>query len=168
MMLSFHHRMAELGIQAGSWQEKLTLFCNSGAALTVKPKAGSALVFYSQLQDGALDPTALHGGCPVLSSMDQPKWIGNLWFWNGNPGGEKDRWPREKMPSKGGAATGCDAELFLVNNLHDHGVAVFSRWKYQEQVWSSRCFALLLCTVLCKLRRASVSMICRQQIYEPE
>jgi hypothetical protein len=46
--------MEELGMAAGSWEEKLAMFCHSGAALTIKPKAGSALVFYSQLQDGEL------------------------------------------------------------------------------------------------------------------
>jgi hypothetical protein len=51
---------------------------------------------------------------------------GNMWFWNGNgrDGGivEKD---------EGGV--GCDAKLFIVNNLHDSGIALYSKWKYQEE-----------------------------------
>lgn len=44
--------------------------------LRVRPKRGSALLFYSQRPDGNLDELALHGGQPVSSGV---KWVCNLW-----------------------------------------------------------------------------------------
>jgi prolyl 4-hydroxylase len=54
--------------------------CNtSSSALRATPKAGSAVLFYSQGPDGALDPYSLHGGCPVIKGV---KWSANVWIWN--------------------------------------------------------------------------------------
>jgi len=54
--------------------------CNeSSTALRAKPVAGSAVLFYSQLADGTLDPYSLHGGCPVVEGE---KWSANIWIWN--------------------------------------------------------------------------------------
>jgi prolyl 4-hydroxylase len=47
-------------------------------ALSVKPKKGTALLFYNMLPDGNLDVQSLHAGCPVEKGE---KWIANLWFW---------------------------------------------------------------------------------------
>ena len=61
----------------GSWEHKLVQQCYRKLAIT--PKKGSAILFYSQLPDGTLDPLSLHGACPVLQGT---KWAGNLWVWN--------------------------------------------------------------------------------------
>lgn len=45
----------------------------------VYPKKGDAVVFYHQDRIGKLDPTAIHGACPVLKGK---KWGANLWIWN--------------------------------------------------------------------------------------
>jgi len=54
--------------------------CNpSSTALRSLPRAGSAVLFYSQGPDGSLDPLSLHGGCPVVAGT---KWSANVWVWN--------------------------------------------------------------------------------------
>lgn len=44
--------------------------------LAVKPKADSAVAFWSLQTDGRLDHGALHGGCPVLKGV---KWSATKW-----------------------------------------------------------------------------------------
>ncbi|SPR01584.1 unnamed protein product (mitochondrion) [Plasmodiophora brassicae] len=44
----------------------------------VRPKLGSAIIFYSMLPDGNLDELSLHSGCPVVSGE---KYAANAWFW---------------------------------------------------------------------------------------
>lgn len=46
--------------------------CNLG--LTVKPRKGDALLFYSLHVNGTFDKHALHGGCPVTGKNDT-KWV---------------------------------------------------------------------------------------------
>ncbi|CAK9029144.1 Probable prolyl 4-hydroxylase 9 (AtP4H9), partial [Durusdinium trenchii] len=54
--------------------------CNtSSTALRSEPKAGTAVLFYSQLPDGTLDRYSLHGGCPVIKGL---KYSANVWIWN--------------------------------------------------------------------------------------
>ena len=60
--------------------------------IKVRPKKGSAAVFYSltgdyPVQDGELDMYSLHGGCNVLASENwgdeaPNKWLSNFWFYN--------------------------------------------------------------------------------------
>lgn len=64
-------------LQQGSWEMRMARTCFSG--VSVYPRRGEALLFYSQHADGKLDPASLHGGCPVLSGE---KWAANLWVWN--------------------------------------------------------------------------------------
>ncbi|KAL6641256.1 hypothetical protein ACP70R_019437 [Stipagrostis hirtigluma subsp. patula] len=45
--------------------------------LSVKPKMGDALLFWSMKPDGSLDPTSLHGGCPVIKG---DKWSSTKWM----------------------------------------------------------------------------------------
>ncbi|TVT97547.1 hypothetical protein EJB05_57210 [Eragrostis curvula] len=45
--------------------------------LSVKPKMGDALLFWSMRPDGSLDPTSLHGGCPVIKGN---KWSSTKWM----------------------------------------------------------------------------------------
>jgi prolyl 4-hydroxylase len=61
-----------------SWEGNMVKQCRT--KFSVQAKKGSAILFYSQLADGTLDPRSLHGGCPVLSGE---KWAANLWVWNG-------------------------------------------------------------------------------------
>ncbi|EPS63604.1 iron ion binding / oxidoreductase/ oxidoreductase protein, partial [Genlisea aurea] len=50
--------------------------CGKGG-LSVKPKTGDAVLFWSMKPDATLDPTSLHGSCPVIkgSKWSAPKWI---------------------------------------------------------------------------------------------
>jgi len=61
-----------------TWEANMIDQCYS--RLAVKPKKGSAALFYSQHPNGVLDHFSLHGGCPVISG---DKWGANLWVWNG-------------------------------------------------------------------------------------
>lgn len=47
-------------------------------ALKVKPKAGKAVLFYSQLPDGNMDDFSQHAALPIKSGE---KWLINLWTW---------------------------------------------------------------------------------------
>ena len=62
-----------------SWERDMVRVCQSPRTLAFKPKKAHAVLFYSQTPDGAMDPTGLHGGCPVISGQ---KWAANLWVWN--------------------------------------------------------------------------------------
>lgn len=45
--------------------------------LSAKPKRGDALLFWSMRPDASLDPTSLHGGCPVIKG---DKWSATKWI----------------------------------------------------------------------------------------
>ncbi|KAG6518768.1 hypothetical protein ZIOFF_022249 [Zingiber officinale] len=45
--------------------------------LSVKPKIGDALLFWSMKPDATLDPSSLHGGCPVIKGN---KWSATKWM----------------------------------------------------------------------------------------
>lgn len=45
--------------------------------LSVKPKRGDALLFWSMKPDATPDPSSLHGGCPVISGN---KWSATKWM----------------------------------------------------------------------------------------
>lgn len=47
--------------------------------LAVRPHSSRAVLFYSQLPNGKVDPASIHGACPVLSGQ---KYAANLWVWN--------------------------------------------------------------------------------------
>jgi prolyl 4-hydroxylase len=64
-------------LQHGSWEEEMVAKCRS--RLAIRPRAGRAVLFYSQLPNGEPDPASLHGGCPVLKGE---KYASNLWVWN--------------------------------------------------------------------------------------
>ncbi|XP_010550487.1 PREDICTED: probable prolyl 4-hydroxylase 10 [Tarenaya hassleriana] len=50
--------------------------CGKGG-LSVKPKMGDALLFWSTTPDATLDPSSLHGGCPVIKGN---KWSSTKWL----------------------------------------------------------------------------------------
>jgi len=50
--------------------------CAKGG-LSVKPKMGDALLFWSMKPDGSMDSTSLHGGCPVIKGN---KWSSTKWM----------------------------------------------------------------------------------------
>lgn len=64
-------------VTPSGWQHAMVDDCYS--KLAVKPKKARAVLYYSQLPDGTLDPLSRHGGCPVLAGQ---KWAANLWVWN--------------------------------------------------------------------------------------
>ncbi|PKI41232.1 hypothetical protein CRG98_038344 [Punica granatum] len=45
--------------------------------LKVKPRRGDGLLFYSLLPNGTIDPTSLHGSCPVIRGE---KWVATKWL----------------------------------------------------------------------------------------
>ncbi|XP_054823345.1 probable prolyl 4-hydroxylase 10 [Prosopis cineraria] len=45
--------------------------------LSIKPKMGDALLFWSMKPDATLDPSSLHGGCPVIKGN---KWSCTKWM----------------------------------------------------------------------------------------
>lgn len=47
--------------------------------LKVKPEAGKAVLFYSQLPDGNMDDFSQHAALPI---KDGEKWLINLWVWD--------------------------------------------------------------------------------------
>jgi prolyl 4-hydroxylase len=57
------------------WYNELSECARRG--LSVKPKMGDALLFYSMKPDATLDPLSLHGGCPVIKGN---KWSSTKWM----------------------------------------------------------------------------------------
>lgn len=45
--------------------------------LKVKPRQGDGLLFYSLFPNGTIDPTSLHGSCPVIKGV---KWVATKWI----------------------------------------------------------------------------------------
>ncbi|TVU44888.1 hypothetical protein EJB05_04351 [Eragrostis curvula] len=45
--------------------------------LKVKPRKGDGLLFYSLMINGTIDPTSLHGSCPVIKGE---KWVATKWI----------------------------------------------------------------------------------------
>ncbi|XVF15977.1 hypothetical protein REPUB_Repub09cG0202300 [Reevesia pubescens] len=62
-------------ISAVPWWNELSE-CGKGG-LSVKPKMGDALLFWSMKPDASLDPSSLHGGCPVIRGN---KWSSTKWM----------------------------------------------------------------------------------------
>uniref|UniRef100_A0A7N0R9X5 procollagen-proline 4-dioxygenase n=1 Tax=Kalanchoe fedtschenkoi TaxID=63787 RepID=A0A7N0R9X5_KALFE len=61
------------------WWDELSTCGKKG--LSVKPKMGDALLFWSMRPDATLDPSSLHGGCPVIRGN---KWSSTKWMHVGN------------------------------------------------------------------------------------
>ncbi|KAL9260897.1 putative prolyl 4-hydroxylase 3 [Drosera capensis] len=57
------------------WWKELSECGKKG--LSVKPKMGDALLFWSMRSDGSLDSSSLHGGCPVIKGN---KWSCTKWL----------------------------------------------------------------------------------------
>ncbi|KAK1320120.1 hypothetical protein QJS10_CPA03g02326 [Acorus calamus] len=57
------------------WYNELSECGKKG--LSVKPKMGDALLFWSMRPDATLDPLSLHGGCPVIKGN---KWSSTKWI----------------------------------------------------------------------------------------
>ncbi|XP_022751504.1 probable prolyl 4-hydroxylase 10 [Durio zibethinus] len=66
---------AKGNISAVPWWNELSE-CGKGG-LSVKPKMGDALLFWSMKPDASLDPSSLHGGCPVIRGN---KWSSTKWM----------------------------------------------------------------------------------------
>ncbi|XP_050214958.1 probable prolyl 4-hydroxylase 3 [Mercurialis annua] len=57
------------------WWNELSECAKQG--LSVKPKMGNALLFWSTRPDATLDPSSLHGSCPVIRGN---KWSATKWM----------------------------------------------------------------------------------------
>lgn len=67
--------VARGNISSVRWWNELSECGKKG--LSVKPKRGDALLFWSMRPDGTLDPSSLHGGCPVIKGN---KWSSTKWM----------------------------------------------------------------------------------------
>ncbi|XP_058090880.1 probable prolyl 4-hydroxylase 3 isoform X2 [Magnolia sinica] len=66
---------AKANFSSVRWWNELSECGKKG--LSVKPRMGDALLFWSMRPDASLDPTSLHGGCPVISGN---KWSSTKWM----------------------------------------------------------------------------------------
>lgn len=66
---------AKGNISAVPWWNELSECGKEG--LSVKPKMGDALLFWSMKPDASLDASSLHGGCPVIKGN---KWSATKWI----------------------------------------------------------------------------------------
>ncbi|GMN28888.1 hypothetical protein TIFTF001_002204 [Ficus carica] len=66
---------AKGNISSVPWWNELSDCGKKG--LSVKPKRGDALLFWSMKPDSSLDPSSLHGGCPVIKGN---KWSSTKWM----------------------------------------------------------------------------------------
>ncbi|KAG0447069.1 hypothetical protein HPP92_028515 [Vanilla planifolia] len=66
---------AKINSSAMPWYNKLSVCGKKG--LSVIPKMGDALLFWSMHPDATLDPSSLHGGCPVIKGN---KWSATKWM----------------------------------------------------------------------------------------
>lgn len=66
---------AKGNISSVPWWNELSE-CGKGG-LSVKPKMGDALLFWSMKPDATLDTSSLHGGCPVIKGN---KWSSTKWI----------------------------------------------------------------------------------------
>ncbi|KAK3224406.1 hypothetical protein Dsin_011431 [Dipteronia sinensis] len=66
---------AKGNISSVSWWNELSECGKKG--LSVKPKMGDALLFWSMNPDATLDSSSLHGGCPVIKGN---KWSSTKWI----------------------------------------------------------------------------------------
>ncbi|MCL7027399.1 hypothetical protein MKW94_027980 [Papaver nudicaule] len=66
---------AKGNISSVPWWNELSECGKKG--LSVKPRMGDALLFWSMRPDASLDPSSLHGGCPVISGN---KWSSTKWI----------------------------------------------------------------------------------------
>ncbi|XP_059633176.1 probable prolyl 4-hydroxylase 3 [Cornus florida] len=66
---------AKGNISSVPWWNELSACGKKG--LSVKPKMGDALLFWSMRPDATLDPSSLHGGCPVIQGN---KWSSTKWM----------------------------------------------------------------------------------------
>ncbi|CAN4082991.1 unnamed protein product [Withania somnifera] len=61
-----------------SWQNMdATYDFRKCIGLKVKPRRGDGLLFYSLFPNGTIDPTSLHGSCPVIRGE---KWVATKWI----------------------------------------------------------------------------------------
>ncbi|XP_010266057.1 PREDICTED: probable prolyl 4-hydroxylase 10 [Nelumbo nucifera] len=66
---------AKGNISAVPWWNELSECAKKG--LSVKPKMGDAILFWSMKPDATLDPSSLHGACPVIKGT---KWSCAKWM----------------------------------------------------------------------------------------
>uniref|UniRef100_A0A2P2L9I6 procollagen-proline 4-dioxygenase n=2 Tax=Rhizophora mucronata TaxID=61149 RepID=A0A2P2L9I6_RHIMU len=66
---------AKGNFSAVPWWNELSECGKKG--LSIKPRMGDALLFWSMRPDATLDPSSLHGGCPVIRGN---KWSSTKWM----------------------------------------------------------------------------------------
>lgn len=67
------------GMKGGETSFPRWVNAESFRELKVVPKAGKAVLFYSQLPDGNMDDFSQHAAKPII---DGEKWLINLWVWD--------------------------------------------------------------------------------------
>ncbi|KAE8715269.1 putative prolyl 4-hydroxylase 10 [Hibiscus syriacus] len=115
---------AKGNISAVPWWNELSECGKQG--LAVKPKMGDALLFWSMRPDGTLDPSSLHGACPVIkgNKWSCPKWMHV----------EEYKFSRETKPFivPNSAQTCCIAAVIEVKCLCRYTVEEFT-WEDMKQ-----------------------------------
>ncbi|URE04071.1 prolyl 4-hydroxylase [Musa troglodytarum] len=66
---------AKVSSSSSPWHTELSECGKKG--LSIKPRMGDALLFWSVRPDATLDPSSLHGGCPVIRGN---KWSSTKWM----------------------------------------------------------------------------------------
>ncbi|KAL0450199.1 UNVERIFIED_CONTAM: putative prolyl 4-hydroxylase 9 [Sesamum latifolium] len=55
----------------------MPIMISANVGLKVRPHRGDGLLFYSLFPNGTIDPTSLHGSCPVIKGE---KWVATKWI----------------------------------------------------------------------------------------
>lgn len=62
---------------AGSSNEAAAPICGFRSGVSIAPRKGDAVLFWSQMLVGGVDANATHASCPVVSGS---KWTATLWM----------------------------------------------------------------------------------------
>lgn len=83
----------------------------------VRPKKGSAVLFYNMLEDGNADYLALHGALEVLKGE---KWLANFWVWDPKMPPPPPPPPQEENVSKEIPDTGNAPKIDVAEKTEHH------------------------------------------------
>lgn len=122
-------------LEHGSWEEDLVAKCRT--RLAVRPHSSRAVLFYSQLPNGQVDPASLHGACPVLSGQ---KYAANLWVWNTPRQGYPGSPIKEKFRKEGEAPVTAPAITFkqiaaTFKNTGEDPTMNYAELYFEDKFW---------------------------------
>ena len=105
--------------------------------LAIRPHSSRAVLFYSQLPNGKVDPASIHGACPVLSGQ---KYAANLWVWNTPRQGYPGAPVKEKFRKEGDSPIAAPAITFKTiaatfQNLGNDPTMANAELFFEDQFW---------------------------------